>query len=98
MSWKYEIYIGSENGSKKLDEHYLLSVIDWASSCFPQGYTLVLGRGFYNGIVEDSAVLTVLSYNERLHSKAFESLRELKSKLRQQAILVTESPVQLEVV
>ena len=95
MHCRVDIYIGSDNGSKKICESYLKKVRDWADAVFPEGYTLIRGKGCYQGTYEDSVLINVLSsYDIALR----ENLERLKRELGQEAILVVKSPVNFEVV
>lgn len=95
MPYRVDIYIGSDNDSRKICKNYLKKVRDWANSVFPDGYTLVRGEGCYNGISEDSVLINALSnYDVALKNK----LEKLKRELRQEAILVVKSAVDFEVV
>ena len=93
--YRVDIYIGSDNGSRKICKNYLNKVRDWANSTFPDGYTLVRGEGCYRGISEDSILLNVLSdYDVVLR----ERLKKLKLNLKQDSILVVKSAVNVEVI
>ena len=95
MFCRVEIYIGSDNGTKKICESYLKKVRDWANATFPDGYTLIRGQGCYRGISEDSVLLHILSdYDVPLRDR----LQMLKRELKQESILVVKSEVDLEVV
>ena len=95
MPYRVDIYIGSDNDSRRICKSYLKKVRDWANAVFPEGYTLVKGEGCYNGISEDSILLYAFSnYDVALKNK----LENLKRELRQEAILVVKSAVDFEVV
>ena len=95
MPYKVDIYIGSDNDSRRIRRSYLKKVRDWANDTFPDGYTLVRGEGCYRGITEDSILLYIFSdYDIALR----ERLEKLKRELKQEAILVVKSAVELEVV
>ena len=87
--------LGSDNGSRRIDEPYLGKVKKWADQNFPDGYTLVRGEGCYRGISEDSLLINLLSDYDFPLSKKLEGL---KRDLSQEAILVVKSQVDLEVV
>jgi uncharacterized membrane-anchored protein YitT (DUF2179 family) len=94
MPYRVDIYIGSDNNSKKINKSYLSKIEEWASALFPNGYTLLKGRGYYNGASEDSVILNVFSDKlPDLNSQ----LELLKRKLMQDAILLVRSPVEFEV-
>jgi len=95
MPYRVDIYIGSDNDSRKICKSYLKKVREWANSVFPDGYTLVRGEGIYKGISEESVLINALSnYDVVLRRK----LEKLKRELRQEAILVVRSAVDFEVV
>ena len=54
IKYRVDIYIGSDNDSRKIHDNYLDKVREWANATFPEGYTLVRGEGYYNGVSEDS--------------------------------------------
>ena len=95
MPYRIDIYIGSDNGSRKIDRGYLNKVRQWADGVFPDGYTVVKGQGYYRGTSEDSLLVNVLSYNEL---SLREHLKQLKRELSQEAILVSKTQVDLEVI
>lgn len=93
--YRVDIYIGSDNDSRKISNLYLEKVKEWANEAFPDGYTLVRGEGYYNGSSEDSVLLhTFLNYDPALKHR----LERLKRELKQQAILVVKSTVNYEVI
>ena len=92
---KYDIYIGSDNGSHRINGEYLSKVVEWAKSAFPEGYTLFHGKGYWDGYSEDCILLSVLAqYEQRLA----DSLKRLKEQLGQKAILLSRYDVDVEVV
>lgn len=94
-NYRVDIYIGSDNNSRKINHGYLDKVRTWASETFPEGYTLVRGEGYYNGASEDSILLhAFLDYDPVLRQQ----LRKLKRELRQDSILVVKSAVDYTVV
>lgn len=95
MPYRIDIYIGSDNGSRRIDDDYLNKVRHWADRVFPDGYTVVKGQGYYRGTSEDSLLVNVLSYNEL---SLREQLKQLKRELSQEAILVSKTQVDLEVI
>ena len=95
MPYRIDIYIGSDNGSRRIDSDYLNKVRQWANANLPNGYTLLRGEGYYGGVSEDSVLVNLLSDNE---FSLKEPLEELKRELSQEAILVVTSQVDLEVV
>jgi hypothetical protein len=93
--YKVDIYIGSDNDSRKIHDSYLDKIKKWANTTFPDGYTLVRGEGYYNGASEDSILLhAFLDYDPALKQQ----LKRLKRELKQEAILVVKSAINLEVV
>ena len=95
VKYRIGIYIGSDNDSRKISDVYLEKVRRWANETFPDGYTIVRGKGYYNGISEDSILLyAFLNYDIVLKHP----LEKLKQKLRQESILVVKSPVDFRVV
>jgi len=95
MPYRVDIYIGSDNDSRRIHRNYLKKVREWADAVFPEGYTLLKGEGCYRGTYEDSVLINVLSNGDvalRNH------LEDLKRELRQEAILVVKSTVDLEVI
>jgi uncharacterized membrane-anchored protein YitT (DUF2179 family) len=95
MPYRVDIYIGSDSKSRKISKGYLSKVEEWASAIFPNGYTLLNGRGYYNGASEDSVIVNV--FTDRLPDLNSQ-LELLKRKLMQDAILLVRSPVEFEVV
>ena len=95
VKYRVDIYIGSDNDSRKIHDSYLDKVKKWANATFPDGYTLVTGEGYYNGVSEDSILLyAFLNYNVALNRQ----LKRLKRELRQESILFAKSPVDYELV
>ena len=93
--WRVDIYIGSDNDSRKIRGSYLDKVRKWANTTFPNGYTLVRGEGYYNGASEDSILLhAFLNYDVALKNR----LEKLKRELKQESILFVKSPVDFELV
>jgi hypothetical protein len=92
-AYKFDLYIGSDNGSRRIGREYVDKITEWADRNFPDGYTLLRGHGYYNGSQEDSLVLSVLSdYDIDLK----EQVADLKRTLEQKAIAVTKYNVELE--
>ena len=93
--YRVDIYIGSDNNSRKIHDSYLDKIRKWANIAFPEGYTLVKGEGYYNGASEDSILLhAFLNYDPALNHQ----LEKLKRELRQESILLAKSAVDYEVV
>jgi hypothetical protein len=92
--YRYDIYIGSNNKTRRIEEDYKQKIVDWARSAFPDGYTITRCEGYYSGLAEDSIVLTILSDgNFDLNSVA-----KLKKALEQDAILIAKYKIEMEVV
>ena len=93
MGYRVDVFVGSDNGSRRIRRDYLDRVINWANSVFPEGYTLTRGRGYYEGTEEDSLILSVLT-DKRIDLR--ENVATLKYELGQKSILVTQYAVDLE--
>lgn len=92
---RIDIYIGSDNNSRRISDDYLKRIKKWANDAFPDGYTLFKGEGCYNGISEDSVLINVLSvYDIPIRNR----LEGLKRELEQESILVVKSMVEYEFV
>ena len=87
MPYRIEIYIGSDNNTKRISKNYSNKVKSWASGVFPEGYTLIKGKGFYNGVSENSVIISVFSDQE---CKLNRELDCLKQKLKQDSVLVVK--------
>ena len=95
VKYRVDLYIGSDNDSKKIHASYLDRVRIWANETFPDGYTLVRGEGYYNGASEDSILLhAFLNYDPALRQQ----LEKLKRELKQDAILLVKAAVDYDVV
>jgi len=69
MPCKVDIYIGTDNDSRRIHTSYLKKVREWANNTFPNGYTLVGGEDCYRGITENSILFYVFSRTkERVRS------------------------------
>jgi hypothetical protein len=95
MGYRYDIYVGSDNGSRKISNGYLSKVIEWANEAFPEGYTLLSGKGCWKGKSEDCLMLNVLTDDDSI---VLERLRRLKKNLGQESILLSKYRVDLETV
>ena len=93
MGYRFDVFVGSDNDSRKIRKGYLDRVVSWANSVFPQGYTLTRGSGYFGGTEEDSLILSVLT-NDRIDIR--EKIASLKAELGQRSILVTNYTVELE--
>ena len=92
---RVDLYIGSDNDSRKISNFYLDKIRKWANTTFPDGYTLVKGEGCYNSASEDSILLyAFLNYDPSLRRQ----LEKLKRQLRQKSVLLVKSAVDYEVV
>lgn len=95
VKYRIDLYIGSDNDSKKISELYLEKLKKWANEIFPDGYTLFKGEGYYNGISEESVILySFMNYDVSLEHP----LERLKKELNQESILFVKTPVQYELV
>jgi len=93
--YRIDIYIGSDNDSRKIHDSYLDKIRKWANTTFPDGYMLVKGEGYYNGASEDSILLhAFLNYDLALKHR----LEKLKRELKQESILFVQSPADFELV
>lgn len=93
--YRVDVYIGSDNDSRKINNSYLEKVKRWANDTFPDGYTILRGEGHYNGASEDSILLhAFLNYDPILTHQ----LERLKRDLRQESILVVKSIADYEVI
>jgi len=95
MPYRIDMYIGSDNGSRRIDDNYLNKIRKWANENFPDGYTILRGQGCYLGVSEDTVLIDALSnYDVALR----EQLEKLKQELGQQAILLVKAHVDFEVI
>lgn len=95
VPYRVEVYIGSDNDSRKICESYLKKVKEWADATFPEGYTLLRGEGCYKGLSEDSILINSLSlYDISIQHR----LKELKQDLKQESILIVKSVVEYELI
>jgi hypothetical protein len=93
VKYRVDIYIGSDNDSRKIHDSYLDKVKEWANRTFPEGYTLFRGEGYYKGVLEDSILLhAFLNYDVALKRR----LEKLKRELKQESILLVKSPADFE--
>lgn len=95
MPYRIDIYIGSDNGSRRIHDDYMCKVMNWANGIFPGGYTIMRGQGCYHGIAEDSLLINVVS-NSDIPLK--EQLQRLKRELEQEAIMLVKAPVDIELI
>ena len=86
--FKIEIYIGSPNSTHRINRAYLNQVKRWSNSFFAAGYTLIRGRGFWNGGSEESLVLTAYTLKTEDLGK---ELKALAKTLNQKSILYSVS-------
>ena len=94
MYYRIDIYIGSDNHSREINEEYLGRVREWADENFPEGYTLLKGEGCYKGVYEDSILLNALTPYDIPNTR----LSSLKESLEQEAIIIVKSGVTLETI
>jgi hypothetical protein len=95
MPYRIDMYIGSDNGSRRIDDTYLNKIQRWANEQFPDGYTILRGQGCYLGVSEDTVLINALSkYDVALRDQ----LEKLKHDLGQEAILMVRAEVDFELV
>jgi uncharacterized membrane-anchored protein YitT (DUF2179 family) len=94
MPYRIDIYVGSDNGTRRIDKCYLSKIENWANTIFSAGYTIFRGRGYYNRASEESVIINVFSHKP---PSLNEQLEQLKRELRQDAVLLVKSPVEMEV-
>ncbi len=95
MAHRYDIYIGSDNGSGASTDEYVDKIAEWANESFPDGYTMTFGRGYWHGKREDCVVLNALTDDE---DAVVKRLRKLKGELKQDGILLSRYAVESEMV
>ncbi len=95
VGFRFDVYIGSDNGSRRIRKDYLSKVLEWAASAFPEGYTMLRGRGYYEGVQEDSLVLSFLSDSD---VDLRQPVTELKRELGQESILFSRQYVDVTLV
>ena len=93
MGYRFDVFVGSDNDSRRIRKDYLDRIVKWANSVFPEGYNLTRGRGYYEGTQEDSLIVSVLM-SQRIDLR--EKIASLKCELRQKSILVTNYAVEVE--
>lgn len=93
MGYRYDVYIGSDNSSHRIEEDNLAKVIDWARSAFPKGYTIIRARGYFDGVQEESLLLSLLTDKE---IDIRQSIPELKRVLNQSSVLVSKQAVETD--
>jgi hypothetical protein len=94
MPYKIEIFIGSDNNTRKIGKNYLERIRKWADKVFPNGYTLLRSKGFYNGVSEDSVIISVLSDKDLALER---DIKQLRNELKQDSVLLAKYFVDLEV-
>lgn len=95
MPYRIDMYIGSDNGSRRIDDNYLNKIQKWANQNFPDGYTILRGQGCYLGVSEDTVLINaLLNYDVALRHQ----LETLKQDLGQEAILMVKAEVDFEMV
>ena len=95
MGYRFDVFVGSDNSSRRITKDYLRRIVKWANSVFPEGYTLTRGRGYYEGEHEESLVLSVLTDGD---IELKDKVALLKRELKQKSILVSKYTVQLAAV
>ena len=95
MTYRLDIYIGSDNRSRRIHAGYVSKIRQWAADTFPDGYTLLRGQGYYRGVSEDSILLhAFLNDDAPIRGR----LEKLRRQLKQESILVVRSAIDIEVV
>jgi hypothetical protein len=94
MPYKIEIFIGSDNNTRKIGKNYLERIRKWANKVFPNGYTLLRSKDFYNGVSEDSVIISVLSDKDLVLEQ---DIKQLRNELKQDSVLLAKYFVDLEV-
>jgi hypothetical protein len=95
VGYRVDVYIGSDNGTRKISESYLRKVRAWADGVFTDGYTLVRGDGRYNGVSEESILINAVSERD---FDQYDRLEKLKRELKQEAILLVKSSVDAKII
>jgi hypothetical protein len=95
MSYRIDVYIGSDNTSRRIGDDYLNRVVNWANGSFPDGYTLIRGQGCYHGVSEDTVLINALLNTDIALT---EPLAMLKRELGQEAILLTKTQIELQMI
>lgn len=95
MTYRLDIYIGSDNRSRRIRPGYVSKVRQRAAQAFPEGYTLLRAHGYYRGVSEDSILLHAFLNDD---APIRDRLEKLRRQLRQESILVAGSVIDIEVV
>jgi len=78
-----------------IDESYLEKVVTWAGSVFLDGYTPLRGRGNFDGLQEDSLVLSaIMDRGLELEQRVV----ALKNELGQKSILFSRQDIDARLV
>lgn len=77
-----KIYIGSNNETGILEIDKIKAILNSLGQC--SGYTIITGKGYYQGIEENTAIIEIYGgYNSGI-------IPQLKQDLKQDNILVAE--------
>lgn len=80
----FTLYIGSNNKTRQLEVGKIKATLARRHD----GFTLAFGEGFWRGVGEKTAIVTVASDTELV----LETIKELKHKLGQDAVAYQEAP------
>jgi hypothetical protein len=83
------LYIGADNDTGLIDRE---TIRRWADDHFPEGYTLIDGKGYWRGNQETTCILTNISKEFPEIVKEWVAL--LRSFLNQQSILMVIDEVE----
>ena len=81
---KYNIYIGSNNTTKIVEECKAKDIINK----YFDGYTIIKTQGFWQGIPENSIIIELLE-EENTADTIYKMITELREELQQNSILLT---------
>lgn len=88
---RLKFYIGSPNSTARIDDDYLESIREWASTVIG-AYTLITATGEWEGRREDTVIIECISPSDnKEREEILASVDSLKAALRQEKVLVIES-------
>ena len=82
----FKLFVGSNNDTKKLESEKIKNITHKHFIAF----TILKGVGCYKDIKEKTAIIEIITEHEK---KVFQLANELKSKLKQESILIQELKV-----
>ena len=91
--WRTRLYVGAPNTTHRLSVKYVKKIHSWAASVKLTNYTLLTGKGYWNGNEEGTAIIEYMGPPIKKCK-----VRALKDTLRQDAILLTVDKVRSTVV